>query len=1075
MDPALQFHNSIDPAEQPELRPRATLPVPDFRVLFQTIPGAHLVLLPDDPVFTIVAVSDDHLKIGGIKRETVVGRGVFEVFSDPVLPSSAQELADSLRRVIAGRAPDPMPVQRYDIRVPGTNQFEERYWTSLNKPVPGPNGAVEFVLHTATEVTDQVLRERARRQQSEQARKQVDRANRSSAQILESITDGFLTLDREWRFIYVNPGAERMMGAAQEELLGKNHWEAFPGALGTVGEREYRRAVREKVPVEFELFYEPWNQWFAVKAYPTPEGGLSAYFKDVTESKRVHELLRESEERFTRAFAEAPVGMVITTPEGRIDEVNQAYLDMLGYTREELTSRDSSHFTHPDDIAATREFYASLKQGARTSATIEKRYLRKSGEFLWARASATMRRDDQGRSTQLIAIIEDITQRKRAEEQLRESQQRLRAMYDGTYEYIGLLAPDGTLLEANRASLEFAGNTREEVVGRRFWDTPWFTHTPEAPALVRQVVARAAAGEFVRYEATLQRPPSALSKGEIATFDISLHPVRNERGDVVLIVPEGRDITERKAMETRDAFLVGLDDAIRPLTGWQEITRTVGRLLGQHLQVDHCAWADVEGNTLSLTGGYSYGVAGDAGRYNFEQFGEECTRLMSEGKPYSVHDSETDPRISNMRDFYRRSHIRSILCMPLLKAGRLMAAITVHQTTPREWRQHEIELLHLVAGRCWESIERARVARELRASEQRLRLAQRAGRIGSFEWDINARRILWSQELEALYGVPAGTFEGSLEYWSQRLLPEDAARIIAEFESCMARGQTECAWEFRAVLPSGALRWLRGQGQFFYDDTGATERMIGVNIDIDARKHAEAELRQQWQTFDTALSHTPDFTYIFDLEGRFTYVNRSLLSLWQMPLEAALGKNFLQLGYPPELAERLQRQIEEVIETRQPVRDQTPFTGPTGETRHYEYIFVPVAAADGQVEAVAGSTRDVTERNRGAELIEQDRRRWRDLLLQAPAAIAVLRGPELKYEWINSDYERLVGRGAGALVGKPVLEAIPEIDQQGYGAVLDRVYRTGEPHSAHEAVVWLGEGVLRMSLHQLCVHGHTRQ
>ena len=78
----------------------------------------------------------------------------------------------------------------------------------------------------------------------------------------------------------------------------------------------------------------------------------------------------------------------------------------------------------------------------------------------------------------------------------------------------------------------------------------------------------------------------------------------------------------------------------------------------------------------------------------------------------------------------------------------------------------------------------------------------------------------------------------------------------------------------------------------------------------------EAELRHQWRTFDTALSHNLDFNYIFDLQGRFTYVNRALLSLWKKPLEEAVGKNFFDLEYPDELAARLQRQIQQVIDTR---------------------------------------------------------------------------------------------------------------------------------------------------------------
>ena len=149
-----------------------------------------------------------------------------------------------------------------------------------------------------------------------------------------------------------------------------------------------------------------------------------------------------------------------------------------------------------------------------------------------------------------------------------------------------------------------------------------------------------------------------------------------------------------------------------------------------------------------------------------------------------------------------------------------------------------------------------------------------------------------------------------------------------------------------------------------------------------------SDLLEQWHTFDTALSHTPDLTYIFDLEGRFTYCNRALLALWQKTLAEAVGKTCFELDYPLELAERVERQVQQVIHTKQPLRDQTPYTSLTGETGQYEYIFVPVFAEDGEVRAVAGSTRDITELKRAEQLVEEDRRRWRELLLQAPAGIA---------------------------------------------------------------------------------------
>ncbi len=138
----------------------------------------------------------------------------------------------------------------------------------------------------------------------------------------------------------------------------------------------------------------------------------------------------------------------------------------------------------------------------------------------------------------------DITARKATEEALRESQARFDAIYSTTLEYIGLLTPEGIILDCNRASLEFAGSSYHDVIGTHFADGPWFGYTPGAPDLVKDSIAKAAAGERIRHEVTLNRP-----SGEVITFDFSLAPVRNANGEVVFLVPEGRDITEVKRTE----------------------------------------------------------------------------------------------------------------------------------------------------------------------------------------------------------------------------------------------------------------------------------------------------------------------------------------------------------------------------------------------------------------------------------------------------------------------------------------------------------------------------------------------
>jgi len=130
------------------------------------------------------------------------------------------------------------------------------------------------------------------------------------------------------------------------------------------------------------------------------------------------------------------------------------------------------------------------------------------------------------------------------------SEAQFRAIFDGAYELIGMLTPDGRLLEANRAALLLAGVTSEEVRGKHFWETPWWTHSPEQQAQLQSGVAQAARGEFVRIEVTHRS-----ANGELHVLDFSLTPVFSDAGRVTSLVAEGRDISDRKRTEQEKAQL----------------------------------------------------------------------------------------------------------------------------------------------------------------------------------------------------------------------------------------------------------------------------------------------------------------------------------------------------------------------------------------------------------------------------------------------------------------------------------------------------------------------------------------
>jgi PAS domain S-box-containing protein len=208
---------------------------------------------------------------------------------------------------------------------------------------------------------------------------------------------------------------------------------------------------------------------------------------------------------------------------------------------------------HPDD---SKRVEAEIADALRTGAEFasEYRLLQRDQTIRWVYAVGRCSFGEDGQPLRFPGITVDITERKAIEDALRESEARFNAIYSNSHEYIGILHVDGTIVDFNRAALEFAGNTPHEIRGLSFAEGPWFRHTPGARELVQQAVRRAAAGELVRTELPLIRPT-----GETLVFDFSLSPVRDEAGEVIFLIPEARDITDVKqvdeALRTSEARL----------------------------------------------------------------------------------------------------------------------------------------------------------------------------------------------------------------------------------------------------------------------------------------------------------------------------------------------------------------------------------------------------------------------------------------------------------------------------------------------------------------------------------------
>lgn len=275
------------------------------------------------------------------------------------------------------------------------------------------------------------------------ARKKAEQAAEATARdmvaMLESVTDGFVRYDREWRFLYLNAEAERINQRSRTELLGKNLWEMFPAVVGTPLETEFRRAVKEQTTVEFENYYEPFDRWYSLKGYPTHDGGLTTFIRDITHQKHAENQLRRSQESEQRRASELQAVLeavpacvwIANDPDCKNITGNPESYKLL---RIPLTSNQSMSATDLERPAHFKVFKDGVElaphqlpvQLAAKGVEVrdfEEEVVFNDGTRLYLLGHATPLRDEAGQVRGSVAAFVDITERRRVEVQIRQSEQ----------------------------------------------------------------------------------------------------------------------------------------------------------------------------------------------------------------------------------------------------------------------------------------------------------------------------------------------------------------------------------------------------------------------------------------------------------------------------------------------------------------------------------------------------------------------------------------------------------------------------------------------------------------------------
>jgi PAS domain S-box-containing protein len=375
--------------------------------------------------------------------------------------------------------------------------------------------------------------------------------------ILRGVADGITAQDPSGRIIYANDTAARLTGfpsagdlveASLDELMARFEIMDEEGRPFSADNLPGRRALEGEEGAEevmrFRILATGEERWAIVKAMPIfgEQGTVRMavnVFRDITESRRTEEELKASEERFRATFEQAAVGVAHVGLDGRWLRVNNKLFEITGYPREELIQKTFQDITHPDDLGADLEQARQLLAGEIETYSMEKRYIKKDGSTIWINLTGSLVREPSGEPAYFIAVIEDITERKRAEQALSQSESRYRAVVEQSADGIYLVdAGTGRILEINPALQDMLGYGTDELRGMELHEI--VAHDPEdVYANVERTLREGK--RFIR-ERDYRRKDGSVVEVEVAASAI-------DYGDKQVICAAIRDITERKRAE----------------------------------------------------------------------------------------------------------------------------------------------------------------------------------------------------------------------------------------------------------------------------------------------------------------------------------------------------------------------------------------------------------------------------------------------------------------------------------------------------------------------------------------------
>ena len=700
--------------------------------------------------------------------------------------------------------------------------------------------------------------------------------------INEGTTDVICVKDREGKIVMANPAMCRLLGKSESELLGKDDLVLLSNAEQTARIRENDRRIMKTRRVEAveEKICLP-NRWqtylFTKSPYLNASGeviGLIGIGVDITERKQTEEALRKSEEQFRAIFNTASVGIAQADPQtGQWVQVNEKMCAITGYSAPELLKLRVPDITHPDDRKADWDAFQRVVRGEAPDYRMEKRYVRKDGTLVWVNVNMTVIRNETGEPTRTLGVIEDITERRQAEENLRMSEERLRVALEAS--------------NAGTWSWDVAGSITK-------WDERYhamYGFEPGDPTSLEAWMDRVHPEDRQRLQA---RIGELLKSGPDDSWDEEfriLHPVKGERwmagvgrvgrdcsGRAVCLVGINLDITERKRLQEEREINVRLLHLLNGSNNLHELMRQVTLLLHE--------WFDFEAVGIRLAQGKDFPyfetrglpaafvraesqlcLLDAAGQPVCDPDGNPVLQCMCRNvlcgrfdpaKPFftargSFWSNGTTDLLASTTDADRQAGTRnrcngegyeSVALVALRVGQTTYGLLQINDKRKDRFTPQRIAVLERLADNLAVGVAHRQGLEALRESEERYRAVVedqtevicRFKADGTLEFINEAFCRLFGKTSQELLGRP----------FQPEVMAEDVPVVEAKLRT-LSSANPVVVVENRVHAKDGSVRWMQFVNRAFFDAEGRRLETQAVGRDITERKRAEESLRQSRQ------------------------------------------------------------------------------------------------------------------------------------------------------------------------------------------------------------------------------------